>query len=68
VLLPLQIIFIGIIARTLPSNNQRRLMCVTDGRDLIYSENHWSNFDTTKCFVENVMVLYHQVHIELLGL
>ncbi len=43
-------------------------MCVADGRDLIYSENHWSNFDTTKCFVENVMVLYHQVHIELLGL
>jgi len=43
-------------------------MCVVDGWDLIYSENHWSNFDTTKRFVENVMVPYLQAQIELLGL
>ncbi len=43
-------------------------MCVVDGWDLTHSENYWSNFDTTKCFVENVMVPYHQGQIELLGL
>jgi hypothetical protein len=43
-------------------------MCVTNGWDLIYTENHWSNFDTTKHFVENVMVSYHQIQLELLGL
>ncbi len=43
-------------------------MCVVNGWDLTYNENHWSNFDTTKHFVENVMVLYHQAQIELLGL
>ncbi len=36
--------------------------------DLTYSENHWSNFDTTKHFVENVMVPYQQAQIELLEL
>ncbi len=68
ILLPLQIIFIGIIARTLPPNNQRKAMCVVDGWDLTHNENHWSNFDTTKHFVENVVVPYHQAQIELLGL
>jgi hypothetical protein len=68
ILLLSQIIFIGIITGTLPPNNQRRAMCVVDGWDLIYDENHWSNFDTTKHFVENVMVPYHQAQIELLGL
>ncbi len=66
--LPLQIIFIRTIGRTSPLNNQRRAMCVANGWDLTYNENHWSNFDTTKHFVENVMVPYHQVQIELLGL
>jgi hypothetical protein len=59
ILLPLQVIFIGNIVKTLPLNNQRKAMCVIDGWDLTYNENHWSNFDTTKHFVENVMVLYH---------
>jgi hypothetical protein len=43
-------------------------MCVTNGWDLTYSENHWSNFDITKHFVENVLVPYHQAQIELLEL
>jgi hypothetical protein len=38
------------------------------GWDLIYNHNHWSNFETIKCVVENVMVPYHQAQIELLGL
>ncbi len=67
VLLPLQIIFIR-TTRILPPNKQRRIVCVANGWDLIYNENHWPNFDNTKHFVENVMVLYHQAQIELLGL
>jgi hypothetical protein len=43
-------------------------MCVTNGWDLTYSENHRSNLEATKCFVENVMVPYHKTQIELLGL
>jgi hypothetical protein len=31
-----------------------------DGWDLTYNENHWSNFDIAKHFVENVIVPYHQ--------
>jgi hypothetical protein len=41
-------------------------MCVTNGWDLTYSENQWSNLEMTKCFVENVMVPYHKAQIELL--
>jgi hypothetical protein len=37
-------------------------MCVANGWDLIYSDNHWPNFDTTKRFVENVMVFHHQAY------
>ncbi len=36
---------------------------MTNGWDFTYSENHWSNFETTKCFVENIMVLSHQAQI-----
>jgi hypothetical protein len=43
-------------------------MCVVDGWDLTYNDNHWSNFDTTKHFVENDMVICHQAQIELLKL
>jgi hypothetical protein len=57
VLLSLQIIFTSTIVKTLPPNNQRRTMCVANGWDLIYNGNNQSNFDTTKRFVENVMVL-----------
>ncbi len=39
-LLPLQVIFIGVTLRTLPLNNQRKTMCVVDVWDLTYSENH----------------------------
>jgi len=35
---------------------------------LTYNHNHWSNFETIKCVVENVIVPYHQIQIELLGL
>jgi hypothetical protein len=45
--------------RTLPPNNQRQALCVADEWDLTYSENHWSNFETTKHFVKIVMVPYH---------
>jgi hypothetical protein len=43
-------------------------MCVVHGWDLTYSENHWSNLEMTKHFVENIMVFYHQIQIKLLGL
>jgi len=39
VLLPLQIIFISTTSKTLPPNNQIRVMCVTNGWDLTYNEN-----------------------------
>jgi hypothetical protein len=61
-------IFTSTTLRTLPPNNQKQAMCVSDGWDFTYSENHWSNFETTKHFVEIVMVPYHQAQIKSLGL
>jgi hypothetical protein len=40
IFLPLQIIFTGTIVRTLPPNNQRKIMCVIDGWDITSSENY----------------------------
>jgi hypothetical protein len=60
--------FTSTTLRTLPPNNQKQTMCVADGWDFTYSENHWSNFETTKHFVEIVMVPYHQAQIKSLGL
>jgi len=62
------VIFIGTTLRTLPPNNQRHAMCVADGWDFTHNENHWSNFETTKHFVEIVMVPYHQFQIKSFGL
>jgi hypothetical protein len=63
VLLPLQVIFTCITQRTFSSHDQRRAIYVTNGWDFTYSDNHWSNFENTKCFVENIMVIYHRVQI-----
>jgi hypothetical protein len=68
VLLPLQIIFTSTTPQTLPPNNNQKKMCVTNGWDLTYSENHWSNLEMTIQYVENVMLLYHKAQIELLEL
>jgi hypothetical protein len=43
-------------------------MCVADGWDLTYSENHLSNLEMIEYFVENIMVFYHEIQIKLLGL
>jgi len=68
VLLPLQIIFTSTTPWTLPPNNNQRKMCVTNGWELNYSDNHWSNLEMTIQYVENVMVFYHKAQIELLEL
>jgi hypothetical protein len=40
VFLPLQIIFTCTTSRTLPLNNQRKIICVVDGWDFTFSENY----------------------------
>lgn len=40
-LLPLQVNFTSIMPKTLLPNNQRKAMCLANGWDLTYSENHW---------------------------
>jgi hypothetical protein len=63
----LHIIFTSTTPKTLGHwNNERKTICVINKRDFPYSENHWSNLETTKHFVENIMVCYHQVQLELL--
>jgi hypothetical protein len=63
----LHIIFTSTTPKTLGHwNNERKTICVINKRDFPYSENHWSNLETTKHFVENIMVYYHQAQLELL--
>jgi hypothetical protein len=63
----LHIIFTSTTPKTLGHwNNERKTICVTNKRYVPNSENHWSNLETTKHFMENIMVRYHQAQLELL--
>jgi len=67
-LLPPQIVFIGSTPRTLPPNSKRKTNCINDGWDLTFCENHWSSLETTKQFVQKILLPYLQSQIQLLGL
>jgi hypothetical protein len=56
-LLPLQVIFTSITLKTLPPNNKKEVVCGRWVGSNTYSENNLLNHETTKHFVENVMVL-----------
>jgi hypothetical protein len=47
-LLPPQIVFINIIFRTFPPNNQGKINCIKYGWDFTFIENHWSSLETIK--------------------
>jgi hypothetical protein len=67
-LLPPQIVFIGFTPRILPLNSIRKTNCINDGWDLTFCEIHWSSLETTKQFVQKILLPYLQSQIQLLGL
>ncbi len=67
-LLPPQVIFIGTMHRTLPPNNEGKFMCINNGWDLTFSDNHWSTLETTKRFVHKIQLLYFHSQIKQLCL
>jgi hypothetical protein len=66
--LPFQVIFQGLISRTLPPMNEGRQVCEDTGWHLTYTSNHWSNLDTCKAFVEKILSPYRISQIEELDL
>jgi hypothetical protein len=66
--LPFQVIFQGLISRTLPPMNQGRQTCEDVGWHLTFGSNHWSNLDTCKAFVVKILTPYRILQIEELGL
>jgi hypothetical protein len=67
-LLPPPIVFTSITFKTLPPNNQGKKNCIKDGWDFAFNKNHWLSLETTKKFVTNIILLYLQSHIQILGL
>ena len=48
--------------------NIGRKMYEEDGWHITYTSNHWSNLDSCKAFVENILQPYKLKQIEILGL
>ena len=67
-LLPPQVVFTGTTKRTLPPQSEGKKMCLQDGWNLTYSENHWSNLQKTKQCVDAILIPYLQQQIQELGL
>ena len=67
-LLPFQVIFGGKSIRSLPPLNQGRKLCEDAGWHITNTENHWSNLETCKEFVEKILEPYRIKQVELLGL
>jgi hypothetical protein len=66
--LPFQIVFTGSTTKCLPPLNVGRIACEEAGWHLTFSENHWSNVDTCKAFVEKILQPYRLEQIEHLKL
>jgi len=62
------IVFTSTTFKTLPPNNKGKKICIKDGWDLIFNKNHWLSLETTKKIVTNIILLYLQSHIQILGL
>ncbi len=67
-LFPPQIIFTNFTPKTLPPNSNKKTYCINDDWDFTFSENHWSSLETTKQFVQKILLPYLQSQIQLLRL
>ena len=67
-LLPFQIIFSGKSTRSLPPSNKGRQDCESEGWHVTHTENHWSNLETSKDFVDKILEPYRMRQTEALGL
>ncbi len=67
-LFPPPIVFTSTTFKTLPPNNQGKKNCIKNGWDFTFNKNHWLSLETTKKIVTNIILLYLQSHIQILGL
>ena len=67
-ILPFQVIFTGTTSRSLPPMNLGRKMCEEVGWHITHTTNHWSNLDSCKAFVKEILQPYRLKQIEILGL
>ena len=63
-----QVIFTGTTSRSLPSMNLGRKTCEKIGWHITHTSNHWSNLDSCKAFVEEILQPYRLKQIEIIGL
>jgi hypothetical protein len=65
------IVFTSTTFKTLPPNNKGKKICIKDGWDLTFNRNHLLSLEQTLSFkkiVTNIILLYLQSHIQILGL
>jgi len=62
------VIFIGIMHRCLPLSNEGKIKCISFGWHFTFSENHWYTLQTTKDFVNKILIIYICSQIQQLNL